>query len=441
MLFKDVSLVDEHFEVREHMYLGVTGDTITYVGEDEPADVSRFGGLYPAARSRGKLFLPGFVNTHSHSGMYLLRGYAENMSLMDWLNNSIFPFEAKLRPEDVYYSTLMSVAEMLRFGIVSTTEMYMPGDSLCRAFIDSGVKANVCHHFVCFGPESFSDLPASSIYDELFRQYDGFDNGRIKVEYCIHSEYTTTEKVVRDVAAAAKERKAAIHVHISETDGEVEQCRQRHQGLDPVHYLADCGVFDVPVNAAHCVHIDDEDIAIFRERGVSVASCPKSNLKLASGICPVVKLMRAGVNVALGTDSVASNNNLNMLEEIKFLALLHKGINSDPTLITPAQALSMATLNGARAQRRPDCGLIKQGYKADLAAVDIDKTYMRPVHNILNNLIYSSVGSDVYMTMVNGRILYEDGDFKTLDIEKLSAKAEESKNRILSELDADAKSK
>ena len=434
MLFKDITLVDENFEVKEHMYLGIAGDTIAYVGDKAPLDETKFGCVYPASKSRGKLFIPGFVNAHSHSGMYLLRGYAENMSLMNWLNNSIFPFEAKLRPEDVYYSALMSVAEMLRFGIVSTTEMYMPGDSLCRAFIEGGVKANVCHHYVCFGPESFSELPASKIYDELFKQYDGYDSGRIKVEYCIHSEYTTTERVVRDVAAAAKDRKSAIHVHISETSGEVAQCRERHKGLDPVQYLAGCGVFDVPVNAAHCVHISDEDIAIMKEHRVSVASCPKSNLKLASGVCPASKLMAAGVNVALGTDSVASNNNLNMLEEIKFFALLHKGISSDPTLITPAQALRTATRSGAEAQRRFDCGLIKEGFKADLAAVDTDKIYMRPVHGVLNNLIYSSVGSDVFITMVDGKILYEDGDYKTIDVEKISARTEESRKRILSEL-------
>lgn len=432
MFFKDITLVDENMEVREHMYMGTVGDTIAYLSNAEPKDAERYGEVYP--HSRGKLFIPGFVNAHSHSGMYILRGYAENMSLMDWLNTLIFPFEAKLRPEDVYCSTLMSVAEMLRFGITSTTEMYMPGDALCSAFIKGGVRANVSNHFVCFGPESYFDLDASRDNADMFSRYNNYDNGRIKTEYCLHSEYTTTARVVSDVAALAKSEDAGIHIHISETAGEVAQCRERHNGVSPVRYLEDCGVFETSVNAAHCVHVDNDDIAIMARHNVNVATCPKSNLKLASGVCPAVKLLNAGVNVAIGTDSVSSNNNLNMLEEIKFFALLHKGTTGDPTVITPAQALYAATRAGAIAQRRPDCGMLKEGFKADIVAIDTDKPYMRPVYSPLNNLIYSATGSDVYMTMAGGKILYEDGVYTNLDTEKLISEVKESSKRILEEL-------
>ena len=435
MLFKDITLIDENMEVREHMYLGVVDDTIAYLADCEPADPEKYGKVYP--HSRNKLFIPGFVNAHSHSGMYMLRGYAENLSLMQWLNTRIFPFEAKLKPEDVYNSTLMSVAEMLRFGIVSTTEMYMPGDALCRAFIDGGVKANVSNNFAWFGPESYYELPASKDNEEMFKQFNNGGNGRIKTEFCLHSEYTTTRKIVKEVAALAKEMGAAIHVHISETAEEVDLCRKRHKGVSPVRYMADCGVFENHTTAAHCIHVDDDDIAIMKEYGVNVASCPKSNLKLASGVCPAIKFLDAGVNLAIGTDSVASNNNLNMLEELKIYALLHKGLNHRPMLLTPAQALYAGTRAGALAQRREDCGLLKEGFKADIVAVDVDKTYMHPVHNILNNLIYSALGDDVFMTMVDGNILYENGVYADLDTEELIARVETSTKRILGELAAE----
>ena len=208
----------------------------------------------------------------------------------------------------------------------------------------------------------------------------------------------------------------------------------KRQGKSPVKYLADLGVFDVPTTAAHCVHIDEEDIAILADKKVTVASCPKSNMKLASGFCPVGKLLQSGANVALGTDSVASNNNLNMLEEIKTFALIHKGVSGDPTLITPAEALYAATRAGAVAQGRQDCGYLKEGYKADIVALNIDTIYMRPSHNQLNNLVYASCGSDIVMTMVDGRVLYDRGSFQHLDIEKLLYETEHSCQRILREL-------
>ena len=437
MLFKDVALIDENMKLREHCWLGTIGDKIEYIGDLMPDDPQKYGRLY--SKSRGKLLIPGFVNAHSHAGMYMLRGYAENMRLMDWLTKRIFPFEAQLRPEDVYWSTLMSIAEMLRFGIVATTEMYMPGAALCEAFAEGGVRANISGHFVCFGNEHYDELPIARENREMFTKYNNYDNGRIKTEFCVHSEYTTTQRVVSELAAEAKAMGGAVHVHISETADEVEQCRARHKGRSPVEYMEECGIFELPVNAAHCVHLSDSDIELLAAHKVNVASCPKSNLKLASGVCPAVKLMKAGINVALGTDSVASNNNLNMLEELKFFALLHKGVNGDPTLITPGEALYAATRAGAIAQRRKDCGLLKEGFKADIVAIDVDKVYMKPAHSLLNNLIYSALGSDVFMTLVNGEVLYEDGEYKKLDVEKIAKKCEASQQRILEELAATGK--
>ncbi len=429
MLFNNITIVDENFEVNTNMYVGVKDGYIKYISKNKPKE--DYGEIYEGA---GKLLLPAFYNAHSHLPMVYMRGYGENLSLMDWLNGKIFPFEAKLTADDIYYGCMLGVAEMLRFGIASVSEMYIKQDPLGRAFVDSGVKANFCLSTLCFGDEDYKDLHFYTEAMDAMKKYNGLDNDRIKTELCLHAEYTTTEKVAMGIAQVAMDNNTTFSVHVSETEAEVEDCKKRHENRSPVKYFHDCGVFKVHATAAHCVHIDDEDIAILKEDGVTVASCPKSNLKLSSGICPVTKLLDAGVNVAIGTDSVASNNNLNMIEEMRFFSLLAKAVTKDPTVITPAKALYCATRAGAIAQNRNDCGLIKEGYKADLTVLDIDRIYMKPEYNMLNNLIYSAQGNDVCLTMVDGKVLYKDGIYTTLDIEKLNYEVETRRNRILSEL-------
>ena len=432
MLFADVSLLDENLTIQEHMYLGTEGERITYISNTPPEEITAYGKIY--VDGQDKLFLPGFFNAHSHAAMHLLRGYGENLSLDDWLNTRIFPFEDHLLAEDIYWATMMGAAEMLRFGIVGTTDMYMQGAAMGKAFSDSGIKANFSVGTVCFDDREFKQMPQYQETLGMLKEFHSFDNDRLKVEFSLHAEYTTTSKTAVGMADAAQKNNTAIHVHVSETADEVEGCRQRHQGKSPVQYLADCGLLDMPVSAAHCVHIDDEDIAILKAKEVSVCTCPKNNMKLASGFCPVDKLLASGVNLAIGTDSVASNNNLNMIEEIKTFALIHKGISGDPTLITPKEAIYAATRAGAIAQGRGDCGLLKEGYKADIIAIDLDRIYMQPRHDFLNNLVYASCGSDVVMTMVDGKVLYQDGNYPHLDIEKIVRHTGNSTKRILQQL-------
>ena len=426
MLFHDITIVDEDFAIQEHCYVGVKGDTIAYIGKQKP--VEDYGEVY---NGQGKLLLPAFYNLHSHLPMVLMRGYAEGLPLMQWLQGKIFPFEAELNDEDMYWACLLGIAEQLRFGIGSSSEMYLSHRPLCQAFADSGFKGNVSRCVIWFGNESYFDLPFYRETQDAIAEFDGIDNGRVRAEYSLHAEYTSHEPLAREVAEAAKKSGSSMHVHVSETQGEVEQCRARHEGRSPVQYLADCGIFDVPTVAAHCVHVGAEDIAILKEKKVTVAANPKSNLKLASGISPVRALLNAGVNVGIGTDSVASNNNLNMIEEMRFFNLLQKGVNLDPTAISPRETLYAATRAGALAQRRENCGFIREGFKADLTVLDIDKVYMKPAHNLLNNLIYSAQGTDVVMTMVDGRVLYRDGIYPTLDMEKILYMCEKSRNRIL----------
>lgn len=434
MLFQDVTLIDEHFRLRQHMYLGVYGPRIAYLGEQPPADAYRYGEVYGAGRSL--LLTPGFYNAHSHAPMHVLRGFGENLTLDAWLKQRIFPFEDRLTADDIFWACKLGIAEMLRFGIVSTTDMYMRGEALGRAFATSAIKANFSVGTVCPEDRDFRELPQYAETLAMREQFHNWDDGRLRVELSLHGEYTSHQRVAATLAEAAAKLGSAIHVHVAETAAEVAGCKERHGGMSPVRYLDSLGIFDVPATAAHCVHIDEADIAILKEKQVSVAHCPKSNMKLASGFCPAAQLLAAGVNVALGTDSVASNNNLNMLEELKTFALIHKGVSGDPTLITPAEALYAASRAGALAQGREDCGLLKEGCRADIAAFDLDRIYMRPAHDLLNNLVYAACGSDVCLTMVDGTVLYRDGSFITLDIEELLYHTGETCRRIIDELAA-----
>ena len=432
MLFKDISIINENFEVEDHRYVGVRGERIELIADTMPE--GDWGEIY---NGEGKLLVPSFVDAHSHLPMVLMRGWAEGLPLMEWLQGCTFPFEAKMTADDIYWGTLFGIAEMLRFGIGSATEMYIMQDPLGRAFTEAQVKANFCLSTVWMGSEGFYDLPQYAEAVKSFEKYHLTENGRIRADFCLHAEYTSTEKIAKQVAETAAAHNAGLHVHVAETHGEVDLCRKRHQRRSPVKYLCDCGIFEVPTTAAHCVHLDDEDISILAEKNVTVATCPKSNLKLASGVAPITALLEAGVNVALGTDSVASNNNLNMIEEMRIFNLLQKGLDLDPTVVSPAQTLFAATRAGALSQQRDDCGLIKEGFKADLAVFDVDKVYMKPVYNLLNNLVYSAQGTDVVMTMVDGNVLYREGEYSTLDIERIEYEVEKRRRRIIGDLEQD----
>jgi len=296
------------------------------------------------------------------------------------------------------------------------------------------VKNNLGRGVVNFSEEgSIEDLPGFQETKRLFESFHNAGNGRLKVDVSLHGEYTSNPKTVIHLAEYMKSVGANMHVHISETQFEHEECKKRH-GLTPVQYLKKHGIFDTKATAAHCVWIEGEDFDILAEKGVTVASCPISNLKLASGVCNVPLLLSKGVNVAIGTDSVASNNSLNMIEEMKVFAIANKGKQFDPTLITPAETLKAATFAGAKGQGRDDCGKLAVGCKADLIVMDLTQPNMHPVHNMANNLVYSASGSDVLLTMVDGKVLYKDGEYLTIDMEKTIYEAEKSTSRILGEL-------
>lgn len=429
MLFENITIMDENMVQQNNMFVGIEGNRIDYIGEQKPE--KDYGSVY---NGKGKLLMSGFYNAHGHSAMTLMRGYGENMSLQDWLNKRIFPFEANLDGEAVYWGTLLAMAESIRYGIVSTTDMYYFCDDMIRAVLDAGCKSNMGRGVVNFADEDLYQIDAFREMKSTFENFHGAGDGKILVDMSLHAEYTSNPKTVLQMADYTRSIGANMHVHVSETKGEHEECKKRHQGQTPVAYLNNLGLFDTPTTAAHCVWIEGDDFRILKEKGVTVASNPISNLKLASGVCNVPKLLKEGIRVAIGTDSVASNNSLNFMEEMKVFAISSKEKYEDPTAVTPEETLLAATLSGALSQGRKDSGSMKVGYKADLIVLDIDQPHMVPVYHLANNLVYSASGSDIVLTMVDGRILWQDGEYKTIDIEKTMAEAQNAAFRILKQL-------
>ena len=429
MLFENITIMDENMVQQNNMFVGIEGNRIDYIGEQKPE--KDYGSVY---NGKGKLLMSGFYNAHGHSAMTLMRGYGENMSLQDWLNKRIFPFEANLDGEAVYWGTLLAMAESIRYGIVSTTDMYYFCDDMIRAVLDAGCKNNMGRGVVNFTDQDLYQIYAFREMKSTFENFHGAGDGKILVDMSLHAEYTSNPKTVLQMAEYTRSIGANMHVHVSETKGEHEECKARHQGQTPVAYLNNLGLFDTPTTAAHCVWIEGDDFRILKEKGVTVASNPISNLKLASGVCNVPKLLKEGIRVAIGTDSVASNNSLNFIEEMKVFAISSKQKYEDPTAVTPEETLLAATLSGALSQGRKDSGSLKAGYKADLIVLDIDQPHMVPIYHLANNLVYSASGSDIVLTMVDGRILWQDGEYKTIDIEKTMAEAQNAAFRILKQL-------
>jgi 5-methylthioadenosine/S-adenosylhomocysteine deaminase len=311
--------------------------------------------------------------------------------------------------------------------------MYYFSKDMVHAISESGAKNNLSRSIANFTGEDLWSLPGALEMKELYENYHMADDGRIRIDMSLHAEYTSNPNTVAALSKYTQEIGANMHVHVSETQEEHQACKERH-GKTPASYLRDLGLFETPTTAAHCVWVEEGDMAILKEKGVTVAVNPISNLKLASGVCNVPALLEKGINVTIGTDSVASNNSLNFLEEMKVFALASKMQFNDPTKVTPKETLFAATRAGALAQGRKDTGLLEEGYLADLVVLDISGVHMKPIHNLLNNLVYSSSGSDVVLTMVDGKVLYREGTFPTIDMEKVVYETEKSVTRILSEI-------
>ena len=363
--------------------------------------------------------MPAFYNAHCHAAMTLFRGYGEDLPLRRWLDEKILPAEEQLNFRRVYYGSKLAIAEMIRNGVVSFSDMYFFQEATAEAVLEAGIKANLARSIVSFDPNITRE--ADSRFAEsvkLVEQYHGAGDGRLKIDMSLHAEYSNVDACCRYVAEYAKEQGLRMQLHLSETQDEHEACIARH-GMTPAAYFASLGVFDVPTTAAHCVYVTDEDIALMKEKGVFPVHNPVSNLKLGSGVMRLRDMLDAGLTVTLGTDGVASNNRLSVLRELQTAAILHKGVNRNPENIRAAELPALATRNGALSQGREDCGRIAVGARADLILVDLNAINNIPCYDLATTLAYSASTSNVLLTMCDGRILWENGEYTSIDIECL----------------------
>jgi len=408
---------DDRLKVLENATVETDGDRISRVGCGKNDAARRSGKI--RIDGTGKALIPGLVNAHTHIPMLLLRSYADDLALHTWLFDHIFKIEDKLTDDDVYWGSQLGLMEMLAGGTTCFADMYYFVDRIAEAAAESGMRALLSRGLTNNeDKDDYSDDYRIKEAVETFRRWNGAENNRIRVAFAPHAIYTCAPKYIKAIRDTAEKLGAVIHVHVDETLKEHNDSLNQY-GKTPTQHLYDLGLFDLPAIAAHCVHVTDTDMDLMMEKSVSFIHNPTSNLKLGSGIAPVPDALKKGINVALGTDGASSNNNLNMWEEINLAALIHKGARQDPLAVRAEEAFRMATANGARALGFNNTGQIREGFSADMVLIDLSKPHYLPEHNIVSNLAYSAQASDVETVFVDGRILYDKGEFKTLDREKI----------------------
>lgn len=371
----------------------------------------------------GDVIMPGFKNAHTHSAMTFLRSFADDLPLARWLNEKVFPMEDKLTPDDVYIFTKLAILEYISSGITSSFDMYFHLDAYAAANIDCGFKTVIC------GALTRYDKRREDIEDHYLK-YNAL-HPLIKYALGFHAEYTNDLDGLNYIAELSRKYSASVYSHNSETKSEVDECIARHN-MTPTELFDSIGLFEHGGGGFHCTYMSDNDISIFARKGLWAVTNPASNLKLASGIAPVQKLLNAGVNMAIGTDGPASNNALDMFREMYLVTALQKYAENDAAACDADTVLKMATSGGAYAMGLSDCDIIAEGKQADMVVINMSRPNMQPVHDIAGNLVYSGSKENVRMTLVAGRILYENGNFYVgEDIEKIYEKANTALKKLL----------
>ncbi len=406
----------------------VCGERIIYVGDGTDTDkVYRSLKLSSILWDReidccGNLLMPGFKDAHTHSGMTLLRSYADDLPLDDWLNKQVFPVEAKLDGEMIYHLTKLAILEYLTGGITAIFDMYLTPETIAQACIDMGMR--------CVQVGAVNNFSQSvDMVEEMFKK---LNNSHNLISYILgfHAEYTCSKELLQEIAGLSRKYKAPVYAHISETAKEVEECKKRY-GMTPPVFLDSLGMFTFGGGGYHCVHMEEADIDLFQRKRLNVVTNPASNMKLASGIAPISQYLKREINVAIGTDGPASNNCLDMFKEMFLVTALAKIRENDASAVDAWEALKMATVNGSRAMYLPDTDVLEAGKLADIIMIDLQKPNMQPVNNIPKNIVYSAGSQNVKMTMINGRILYENGRFADfIDEQAIYSKANEIKESI-----------
>lgn len=373
--------------------------------------------------------MPGLINTHTHAAMTLLRSYADDLPLMPWLNEKVWPFEDKLTDEDIYWGTALALCEMIRSGTTTMLDMYASMDQVAEAVLHAGTRAVLSRGMIGNGPNGNLALQESL---DLVKRYHGAGGGRVKVMFGPHAPYTCSGEYLQRVKAEADRLSVGIHIHVAETRDEIEIIQNQY-GKTPVQWLEGLGIFGGHVVAAHCVHLTQEDQEILARRHVCVAHNPESNMKLNSGTAPIPELRAAGVVIGLGTDGASSNNNLDLFGEMRSAAFQQK-LRVDSTVFPAYEVLEMATVGGAQTLGLEDIGMLAPGFKADLISIDMDQPHFYPRFSIPAHLVYVAHAGDVRTVMVDGKFLMEERKLLTMDVKNVCREAETRAKRIATEL-------
>ena len=397
--------------------LHTCGDKITYVGNNPPK-----GEFTREINLCGNLLMPSFKNAHTHSGMTFLRSYADDMPLNDWLFKQVFPMEDKLTQDDIYHLTKLAALEYFSGGTTACFDMYFHPDYIEKAAIDTSMRLVLCGAVSGGDNQADFDSALTRLEDYLTR-FNG-KNSLVSFKMGFHAEYTTHISILKAIAELARKHKQPLYTHNSETANEVQGCIERH-GKTPTVLFEELGMFEYGGGGFHCVHMSDEDLEIFKRRGLWAVTNPCSNCKLASGIAPLNKMHDMGINLAIGTDGPASNNALDMFREMYLASVLQKIKENDAAAMPADAVLKMAVSGSALAMGLTDCDELSEGKKADIVVIDLDQPNMQPLNNTVKNVVFAGSKSNVKMTVSDGVVVYEDGNFPTLDTEEIFAKANE----------------
>ncbi len=397
------------------------GDKIAFVGTPS-AEQLKAASFEREIDLDGDLLMPSFKNAHTHSAMTFLRSYADDLPLQDWLFTKVFPMEAKLTGEHIYWLTKLAILEYLTTGVTASFDMYFEPDAYVKANIESGFRTVLCG--------SISGEPSN--LDRLEGYMKRFNKMHPLISYRLgfHAEYTASRELLEGMGELARRYKLPVSTHNSETAKEVRECKERY-GMTPTELFDSLGIFDYGGTCFHCVHVSDRDLEIFRDRGVYVVTCPGSNSKLASGIAPVTKMLKMGIKLGIGTDGPSSNNCLDIFREMFLTAALQKLAENDAAACPAGEVLRAATVGSAHAMGLFDCDIIAEGKQADLVVVDLMQPNMQPINAIAENIVYSGSKTNVRLTMCAGKVLYERGEFFIgEDAKRIYAKSNEIINSL-----------
>ena len=423
ILFTNARVLTMVADVITHDDVVVDGNLIVYIGKDS----SSYGPFDRVIDCHKNLLMPGFKNAHAHSAMVFLRGKADDVALQDWLFKIVFPREDRLQPEDIYHLNKVAYLEYIASGITACFDHYYYPLEAAKAAQEVGMRTLLLATYD-------AKYMRGEELEGNYHSFNDIEDNLVKYAIGFHAEYTTSDYLLDGTKKTLASLKCPFFTHISETKKEVEECKQRH-GKTPAKYLYDEGLFKYGGGGFHCVHFTKEEAKIFKDNNLTVISCPGSNSKLASGIAPLTYYFNEGINIALGTDGPASNNSLDMFKEMYLAATLQKLINNDPKSIPAFEVLKMATVNGARAMGLDKADILAVGKYADIILIDLYKPNMQPLNNIVTNLVYAGSKDNIILTMINGKILYENGQFFLKETpEEIYKKAEEITLRLEKEL-------